>query len=325
MKVISWNLKNIGQNKLYNATNLLVANALYGDNVLEFIANVVLGNNIWAGFNSAVPADLFVVIELKSGGSMKGQAVSGQAIPCLFDLVNELNNNAPAGYNYNYVNPLICGYHECVGIIYNTNALTYTGNAASLRNNNNQFINPRTPFMAEFRTPAPNNVFWWVTGIHAPPPQGGAAVRYRYPISFCTKLPTVPAIMGAPAGVYLVCGDFNCQQTDTWNNGGVNLHPFANASPPAPPNSTLTGYATILPANTLTSARKKLDNSAAGQNRYLGGAYDNILYKAAGPPNHQYAIDLIGPIANNVPGVGLQASLNNFWVVSDHLPVVLEE
>ena len=56
MKIVSWNLKNIGHRKLVKQMNAIVAAAHYGNNVLDFMMNVVMGRNIWNGTNlSAVP------------------------------------------------------------------------------------------------------------------------------------------------------------------------------------------------------------------------------------------------------------------------------
>lgn len=324
MKIISWNLKNVGAGKLGNAMNPAVAAAGYGNNVGEFIVNVVMGNVLWGPWNPAVAADIFLIIELKCGGHNKSTAAVGTCTPCLTALVNAMNAVAGLGnlnFQYTAVPPLVCGYHECVGVIFNHRRLTYNGSFV-LRDNNLHYINPRSPFLANFTVglgPAQLNV----VGIHAPPPSGGAAVRYRGPIGFCTKLPTVPTLMGIGAPQqFVIGGDFNSEQANTWNVLGYNRHPFFNLpSPPAPANMDLTNYATMLPAGTLTSVRNKLDNHQGGQARYLNGAYDNILFKTPMPPAGEYAIDLIGNM--NAPPIGLLATLNNYLRVSDHMPVVV--
>ena len=324
MKIISWNLKNIGAGKLANAMNPAVAAAGYGNNVGEFIVNVVMANPLWNGVNTALAADIFLIIELKCGGHNKSFPAVGTCTPCLTMLVNAMNAVAgPGNLNYQYasVPPLICGYHECVGVIYNHRRLTHNGSMV-LRDNNMNYINPRSPFLANFTVGA-GPVQLNIVGIHAPPPSGGAAVRYRPPIGYCTRLPTVPQLMGIGAPQeFVIGGDFNSEQANTWNVFGYNRHPFFNFPvPPAPANMDLTNYATMLPAGTLTSVRNRVDNHQGGQLRYLNGAYDNLLFKAAGPPLGEYAIDLIGNLA--APGIGLVATLNNYLRVSDHMPVVI--
>ena len=320
MKIVAWNLLNVGQNKLTKPLNPLAAG--YGGYIIDFIMNVVMGNPIWGGTNqSSIPADIFIVIELKSGGHLKGNPVSGTGIPCMTTLLNAMNTivaNTPAYVgNYNYARTLgmITGRHESVGIIYNTVRLNYLGHDV-VRDNNYHFVLPRTPYMAQF-TLGPAGAQFNVVGIHAPPPSGAAAVRFKNPISFANKLPTCPDLMvGAPQN-YFIGGDFNCCPTDTWMTNGVALTPFNNP-PPAPANKTMTGYSTSLVNGTLTSVRKTLQNAQVGPLRYLSGAYDNVLYFPVG--NYlEYSPDLIGNM--NAAGMGLLARLNNYRKVSDHLPV----
>ena len=326
MKIVAWNLKNIGHRKLVKQMNAMVAAAHYGNNVLDFMMNVVMGSTIWNGTNlSAVPADLFMVIELKSGGKNKGAAVSGTGVPCMANILNAMNfiaANTPAlagHYAYAQVPGMLTGRHESVGLIYNTVTLAYVGQAV-LQNNTANYLLPRTPYLAQFTVglggPSLN-----VVGIHAPPPSGGAAVKFKEPISYCNRLPSCPLLMvGAPQN-YFIGGDFNCAPTNTWVSNGVALTPFNNPAPPAPAGRTLTGYGTALANGTLTSVRRKVDFSQVGPLQYLNGVYDNILYYPAG--NYlAYTLDLIGNL--NTPGVGIVARLNNFWRISDHLPVVTD-
>lgn len=121
MKIVSSNLKNIGQRKLAKQMNAIVAIAGYGNNVLDFMMNVVMGRNIWNGTNlSAAPADLFLMVELKSGGKNKGAAVSGTAVPCMANLLNAMNfiaQNIPAlvgNYAYAQAPGMLTGRHESV-------------------------------------------------------------------------------------------------------------------------------------------------------------------------------------------------------------------
>jgi hypothetical protein len=325
VKIISWNLKNIGATKLANVMNATIAAAGYGNNVLDFMVNLVMGNAIWVGVNlTLVPVDIFLVVELKSGGHNKNTPAFGTAIPTLTAIRNAMNVVAAAlpagGYHYSFAPPIICGYHECVGVIYNDLVLAYN-NGQILRDNMLHYVNPRSPYIANFTVIATGAAIN-VVGIHAPPPGGAAAVRFQKPISFCVRLPSIPMLMGGPAPpTFVIGGDFNCDPGDSWTVGGVARFPFNNPSPPAPPNMTLNNFATNLPGGTLTSARKKVDNSQVGNARYLSGAYDNLLYKSAVAPANEYAMDLIGTV--NAWPLGLVAKLNNFWVVSDHLPVAI--
>ena len=265
-----------------------------------------------------------MVIELKSGGKNKGAAVSGTGVPCMANILNAMNfiaQNTPAlvgNYAYAQTPGMLTGRHESVGLIYNTVRLTYVGQGV-LQNNTGNYLLPRTPYLAQF-TVGVNGPALNVVGIHAPPPSGGAAVKFKEPISFCNRLPSCAALMGGVQN-YFIGGDFNCAPTDTWVSSGVALTPFNNPSPPAPANRTLTGYGTSLANGTLTSVRRKVDFNQVGPLQYLNGVYDNILYFPAG--NYlAYTLDLIGNL--NTPGAGIVARLNNFWRISDHLPVATD-
>ena len=47
LKVIAWNLKNIGQSKLGNQIDPLLAGAGIGNTALDYTMPVVMGDNIW--------------------------------------------------------------------------------------------------------------------------------------------------------------------------------------------------------------------------------------------------------------------------------------
>jgi hypothetical protein len=259
---------------------------------------------------------------LKSGGKKKGKAAFGTAIPCIQTIGGAMNTFVAtkplltATYHYSYVPPLITGPHETVGVIFNDLVLTYNSKQV-LRDNLNNYLLPRSPFVASFTVNATGASFN-VMGIHAPPPKGAAATRFRPPIWFCMRLPSITTLMVGPPQNYVIGGDFNSDQASTWTSGGVAMHPFFNT----PPNPSLTGYATNLPVGTLTSARKRLDTTRVGPAQYLADAYDNILYQMAPAPVVEYAMDLIG--INPPPaGVGQRALLHNYWRVSDHIPVAI--
>ncbi|WP_162042208.1 hypothetical protein [Undibacterium sp. YM2] len=298
-----------------------------GNTVLDFVTNVVMGAEQWEGVVSAFPVDLFVVIELKTGGSAKGGAVSGNCLPTLVALRDAMNaavtamNHDPQEYTYAYVTPLITGQHETVGFIYNTRVLTPTGIAVERDSVSNTYLPGRTPLVATFSLVSNPLTTMRFSGIHDPPPSGGAAVRMRPPIDFCRRLINTPS--AAVQNTFFL-GDFNCQPSDSYVNGnGVTVRPFSN----------LPNFGTDLPNNSLSSVRRRLDTTQAGQAAYLNAAYDNNIFW----PIPQLVVgdeevaDLIGEAKDNTfdppndlyPARG-RAVLNAFNAVSDHLPVIIE-
>src|SRR5689334_11971369 len=135
MKIVSWNLKNIGQSKLTNAFSPTFNAFGLGNNVIDYITGLVMGATRWNAVASLStnPADIFVVIELKTGGNQKGKAISGTCLPTLNDITGRLNlivskkypGNPDPPYQYDYVIPVIIGYHETVGIIFNKKQLKF--------------------------------------------------------------------------------------------------------------------------------------------------------------------------------------------------------
>lgn len=314
MKIISWNMRNLGTTKLTNTfTNTFQALGL-GNNVQSYMINVVMGSQAWTNINPAVPADIFVIIELKCGGNRKGYAATGAAVPVLQAVTGAMNTvvaNTQAyqgNYQYSYVNPLIVGRHEAVGIIYNTKALTLNQRGV-LRDNNLRLINPRSPFWARFTHN--NGTVFNVIGIHAPPPSGGANVRYRNPINFARKVSTVPDLVNANT---MVMGDYNCAPNSVYNSGQGNV------------GWTFNGYQTNIPNGTLTSVRKKVAKGQTPPANYLSGPYDNLLRNFNGNNITQGVLDTIGNARNvntnppSPPGT-LAMVLNNYNKVSDHLPL----
>lgn len=321
MKIISWNLRNIGQTKLGNTFTPTIAGRGLGNNVLEYMMNVVMGMPVWTNICSPNPADIFVIIELKTGGNAKGGNANGTSIPTLAAVVGAMNTVATlrgqaATHQYNAVVPLITGYHETVGVVYNTRLLTFTA-AAVRRDVNNRYINPRTPFSAAFTVTA-TGAQVIVTGLHAPPPSGGAALRYRPPINYANSVATVPSL---PLQNQLVMGDYNCNPASTYTNGfGVVV------------GWNWAGYGTLIPNGTLSSVRLKVANANPAPANYLSDAYDNLLFNfVAGPPVVTQVLDTIGnardmttvPPTAMYPG-NLVALLNNYNRVSDHLPIYME-
>jgi hypothetical protein len=336
MKIVAWNLKNIGQSKLTNNFSPTFSAYGLGGNVLSYMTNLVMGSNVWSNVAdlSTNPADVFVVIELKTGGSQKGKAVSATCTNTLTQIRNAMNtaSNVRYGnlntYNYAYAIPTITGYHETVGVIYNTRSLTLNNFNVFRNNTNNKWINPRTPGGAQLKITATNDIFQ-VIGIHAPPPKGKASIKYRPPIQYCNVLQTIgPAAMTNT----FYMGDFNCNPGSTYekNSGGmlIDVEPFTDLF--------AQGFKTDIANGDLSSVRTKLAKGQTGQEQYLSDAYDNIIFNA---PLHtgnskEVIVDMIGEARNfNAGGnpkvfgtnpATSRAVLSMFNKVSDHLPVVIE-
>lgn len=314
MKIVSWNLKNLGTTKLTNSFTNTFQDTGLGNDVLSYIINVVMGSSIWANINPPVPADIFVIIELKCGGHQKGKSATGAAVPVLQGIVGAMNTVVASmptlkpNYQYNFVLPLIVGRHETVGIIYNTKALTLN-NRGVLRDIDLRLINPRTPFWANF-TQKSNGTGLNVIGIHAPPPGGAATVKFRNPINFARKVATVPDLVNPNT---MVMGDYNCAPNSTYINGNGTIGWAFN------------GYQTSIPDGTLTSVRRRVASSQTPPANYLSGPYDNLLRNFAGPLV-QSVLDTIGNARNvntNPPSSAgmLSMVLNNYNRVSDHLAI----
>lgn len=312
MKIISWNLKNIGANKLANAFTPAFQAYGLGNNVLDYMMNVVMGSAVWNNINPTVPADIFVVIELKCGGHNKGYQPPGPVSPTLQAITAAMNlvvANTPAyvgNYNYNFVNPLIVGRHEAVGVIFNTVALNYV-NSGVLRDNNLRLINPRTPFYTQFTTVVGGNNLN-VIGLHAPPPKGGNNVKYRPPIQFANKVATVPELANPNT---MVMGDYNCAPNSVYNSGAGNM------------GWNFVGYNTAIPNGTLTSVRQRVANAQPPPANYLSGPYDNLLRNFNPPGTIQAVLDTIGNArdvtVNPAGATNLNVVLRNYNRVSDHL------
>ena len=335
MKIVSWNLKNIGQTKLGNAFSPTFNAFGLGNNVLDYVSGLVMGTTRWNAVANLTtdPADIFVMIELKTGGHQKGRAVSGTCLPTINAVTAQLNvlsnirypNPNPPNpwvppYVYAYATPVIVGYHETVGIIYNTRTLQLLSTHAFRNNTNQNWINPRTPFGSLFRVIGTQNTFQ-VIGIHAPPPKGAQALKYRPPIDYSNFLATT-----TPAGMTnsFFMGDFNCNPASSYTNGnGVVVVPFTG----------MVGFQTFIPNGTLSSVRTKVAGGLNPPANYLSDAYDNIMFNdpLVAANTQQLVVDMIGQARNmnaipivNVANTNLVAVLNAFNKVSDHLPVVIQ-
>lgn len=330
MKIISWNLKNVSANKLNNVFQpKFQANGL-GNNVLDYVINVVMGATPWAGVVSQTPADLFVIIELKTGGDAKGSAISGKCEPTLkliVDAMNayvKLNGLGATNYTYDATIPLVTGYHETVGFVYNTQVLTSLSTAVERNSVTGYYLLPRTPLVATFDIVARPGSKCRFSGIHDAPPSGAEDVRMRPPIDFCNLLVNTPSAK-IPDTCFL--GDFNCQPSDSYTKADKTVvHPFTGL------NISPLGYSTALAPDSLSSTRQSIDSEEMGQAAYLSAAYDNAIFWMPGTtPTAEYVPDLIGRAknVNVIPNADLYPAkqvslLNAYHKVSDHLPVIME-
>jgi hypothetical protein len=323
VKIVAWNLKNLGSSKLRNLFNPVITAAGLGNDVGDYIVGVVMGRAVWNNVVSAALPDLFVVVELVSGGTAKGTAASGTALPTLAWIVGAMNAEANAGFvapntnaNYQYASVpcQVIGHHETVGIVYNTRALTYVNSGVVRDDVNNRYFLPRTLFRAEFTDVAAGTNLN-VVGLHAPKPSGTAPNKYRDGIQYANGLTRSTVLDVAnqmlPIDTF-VMGDFNCDPTYTYGNPAV---AFAMA-----------GYATTLAPVTYSSMRGTIAATNPQPTNYLSDAFDNLLHAFSnGVPVGGAATsvpDLIGG-APLYPG-SLLMLFNNYWRVSDHLPVVFE-
>ncbi|HEX3466214.1 MAG TPA: hypothetical protein VHS78_19355 [Candidatus Elarobacter sp.] len=335
MRIVAWNLKNIGQTKLTNTFSSLLTLAGLGNNVLDYIVKVVMGDENWAPYTGASPADVFLIIELKSGGKAKGTAATGTAIPTMAAIVKAMNDvaNGPrklsAAYQYASVPAQVIGYHECVGVIYNTKALTLDASSPKVLKDADGFVLPRAPFYVKFTDTAGKPLL--VAGIHAPPP-GGGTYPFRLPVVFSNKLGGVPEInqkgAGTRAALY-VGGDFNCDSTSTYK---ASVKKVTTTIPGFQALTGTYGYSTGIAAGTLSSMRSRLGTaSPPTSTNYLSGAYDNILRATSPTGVSQRILDLIANALDlSVPTTPedmypkrVQMLFNNYWKVSDHMPVDL--
>jgi endonuclease/exonuclease/phosphatase family metal-dependent hydrolase len=323
MKIMFWNLRNLGTRKLNNSLgNVAIANAGMGNTILDYIVRINTGNAVWAHATSQVPVDVFVIIELKSGGVAKGAAGTGACLQVLPSIQAAMNAAAPlATHQYAWVAPQVVGYHEVVGILYNTHVFNGVANSGALRNNAGNFLNPRTAFWAELTVTASNTPLH-IVGIHGPTskPQTG---DYKNACVFTNDLGTVARVNQAannPKQRLCVGGDFNVDPLQGYKNGNGQKARKISAF-----NSLQTtyNYSITLPNGTLTSVRDRLANNLPPPANYLSQPYDNIVFMLPGiAPPVVRRVDIIG----NAPTyVNRQAAtFNAASRASDHLPMTIE-
>lgn len=182
MKILVWNLKNISVNGL-SYRKITHINLLgLGTNLLDFISRLVSGASCWdnipflrPGTGGVVPIDIFVIIEAKHAGSKRGDPVSTTYNTLMSNICSGIKSCVSAqSYGhytstpaYDYLKDSLNGgpiittgkKNETVGIIYNTNTITYVNasNVAGLLNDithttatNVVFPAPRAPFLVNF-------------------------------------------------------------------------------------------------------------------------------------------------------------------------------
>lgn len=335
MKVVSWNMKNVSLKKLSNKFSSTIGSYGLGNCVGDYMLNLVMGSSAWSNIAnlSGNPADIFVIIELKSGGNKKGMSVSGQCLPTLNNIVTNMNKRAKAlkvesNYDYGYAPPLVNGYHETVGVIYNKKKFSVETFKVFRDESTNKYFGKKAPAGVLLKKVGTTNGFQ-VIGIHAPPPKGTSGdQQFREPIQFSNQLQTI-----APAGMddSFFMGDFNCNPANTYVSGTG-----ASAKTVTAFQGMLTGggkFKTDIPNGTLSSVRQTYMSNLDPPASYLSGAYDNMIYNK-GNTTYEIVVDMIGN-ARNINAVGKpvmfgtsnptsRAILNAFNQVSDHLPVVYE-
>lgn len=339
MKIICWNLRNIGGPKLTGADNTLspdLAALNLGSTLLEYIVKVVTGDPVWSNatngdqttcLTSNTPADIFVIIELKSGDGGKGRRARGGCQVVLPTITNALNVATDNNYDYTFMNtkenPLpITGKRECVGVIYNQRKLTYHSSKV-LRDDRANYLRPKTPFLIKFLT-VDNNDFLTIVGLHAPP-LGGAPSPNKPPIDYCIQLSTCPDLEEDEN--ILIMGDFNCSPDSFYYyNQTMKRFPFDSLKDEYFEND--------LPTPTLTSVKTELDDTFDAPANYLSMPYDNIFYKSsmfAGVETK--VLDTIGKARNMIDPANpvdltndqLSAMVEEYFSkFSDHLPIQIE-
>jgi hypothetical protein len=316
LKIIFWNIKFFGSGKLDEETNSTAVVGGLGNTYADYIVKVVAGDEVWKNATSEVPADIFVIVELKSGGDAKGSPGNGACDRVLGELVPAMNEALPMR-EYKAVDPLVVGWNEVVGVIYDASGLTYVSSEA-MRDTAGNYLADRTPFRAEFTVKATKRKLN-VVGIHGPTSQP-AQREYRRAVEFTNFLGNVAAIN--QAGVepkYDLCigGDFNCCPNDFYVHS-----PNTRNERRVYAFDTLKddyGYATSLFTPTKTSLKNNIVNHT-----YLNEPYDNIIFKMPSqvkePP--VAVIDLVGDAPTWATAeVG---TFNLARRLSDHLPMCIE-
>lgn len=360
MKIVSWNLKNISENKLANKFTATFISFGLGNNVLDYMVRLVTGNAQWNNITKLTtnPVDVFVIIELKTSGKDKGSPVYGKCVPALKKIVAGMNTaitslSKTATYKYAYVvppdndpdGPLIIGDFETVGVIYNTKKLTYVSDAALRNLEKKNYLQKKTPYAVQFKDSS--DTLFQIIGVHAAPMSSGT---YEDPIQYCNQLPFVGDYdtndnYADKANTFFM-GDFNCNPGSTYE---------AYKTKPGSKKRTLetiypfTGlfaksYSTHLSNNALSSLKKNIVSGATApftEEDYLSDAFDNIIMNgpagAIATTAKELVVNTVGYardmtattkplLVNSATAVYGTANcvVTSYNKVSDHLPVAIE-
>lgn len=330
MKIVSWNLRSLSHQKLGKTFLPLFQSYGLGNTVLDFIVNVVMGSDHWEEVVSPFPPDVFVIVELKTGGTTKGAAASERCLNTLAEIRNAMNKavrrlkHSPTEYTYEFVRPLVTGYYETVGFIYNTRSLTPVESGVERDTTADAFLTPRSPSYVTFSLVESAGTRLRVCGVHAPPPTQlgrGGNQHLRRPIDWCVRLANTPTARAAP-NVY-IAGDFNCQPSDKYRSGSGGQVGWAAGLP---------AFQSQVPDNSLSSVRRKFAPDKSGQAAYLNAPFDNTLGNSVRTTiSDQEIPDLIGKakahtLRNKPLVLALRpdSAVTAYNLVSDHLPVVTE-
>ncbi len=318
-----WNIFKLGSSKLKNKMNqAVIANNGLGNTALDYIVKVATGNAVWVNATTTTPVDVLVIVELISGGATKGAPGTGSCLRSLNAIKAALNGTTTAAYRYAYVPPLVTGFHETVGVLYNNKSLTYV-NSAAMRNTSNAFLLPRTPLWAQFNVIGANPArVLNIVGIHGPT-SVPASLDYKDSVSYTNQLGLVGQLNQAalnPKQDTCIGGDFNCDPLNSYKSGngskGAKITAFTDLTGSY-------GYVITLANGTLTSIRDAMDNTKTPPANYLSEPYDNIVFRLpsqmVNPPVNR--VNLIGQAP--VFATNAVASFNAARSISDHLPLTI--
>src|SRR5262249_36252213 len=233
---------------------------------------------------------------------------------------NNATNGQKANYRYDFVEPLLIGYRETIGVIYNTKALNYVS-AAAMRTTANRFLLPRTAFHASFTVKNTNPLRPLnIVGIHGPT-SNPRTEDYREAVEFTNDLAEIGQINQAavnPKQDTCIGGDFNCDPLNSYALGNGTKKKKIAAFDVL---DATYQYKITLPNGTLTSLKDAVVNG-----EYLSQPYDNIVFRLPSqtkkPPVKR--VNLIGNALAPLPTNNLVALFNAARLVSDHLPVTVE-
>lgn len=322
MKIMCWNIFKVGSGKLKRKLGAVVANGGLGNNIQDYIVKVALGNAVWSNATTTTPVDVFVIIELVSGGYQKDTLGYGSCLRTLTALKSSMNTAVTnkAAYVYDYVAPKIIGTKECVGVIYNTKKLTFVS-SQSVRNTAGNFVLPRTAFWAKLQLAAAPKTTLNIVGIHGPTSSPSAG-DYKDAVTYTNRLAEVAQLNQSgvtPKQDTCIGGDYNC---DPLNSYTKKLN-AKNKKITAFSDLTDYNYEITLPNGTLSSVRQRINSSKTPPADYLSEPYDNILFQlpslTTNPPVK--LIDLVGK--STLYTTNLVAVFNACRVVSDHLPLTI--